>query len=72
MIIIRNRKLVQKIALVDGVYLNAVAAGLFRQLRAVYHDLHQLVYLVLREGAVLQLGANTFGMPSLGATMAFE
>ena len=60
-VIIGDGELVQQIALVDGVQLHAVAAGLPGQLRAADHDVHQLSDLRHGKGAVLHLGCEHIG-----------
>ena len=54
-------KLVKEIALVDGVYLDTVAARFLGEGGAVYHHIDELVYLVLSERAVLHLGREHIG-----------
>ena len=61
MVVIGDGKLIQQIALVDGVDLHAVAPGLLGQHRAVDHHIHQLMDLVLGHGPVLQLGLKHVG-----------
>ena len=52
---VRHGELVKQIALVNGMDLHAVTAGFLRERRAVYHDIDQLVYLILGQGAMLHL-----------------